>query len=74
MTTALTNNVVFYRRLTDGTVYRLGTAAQYPSGWKFISNVASHKNSRKFHPTMLKCLPRWIGYPDRCESALVVPE
>lgn len=59
---------VFLRRLANHATYRLGTAAEYPSGWKFISNVASLRGSRKFHPTMEECLPRWLGYPSRCES------
>lgn len=61
-------NYRFMRRLTDGSTYRLGTAVQYPEGWRFLSNVAAHKSSRKFHATMEKCLPRWLGYPDKCES------
>jgi hypothetical protein len=61
----------FVRRLGDGSTYRLGTACQYADGWRFISNVSSHKSSRKFHPTMERCLPRWLGYPDRCESYAV---
>lgn len=64
----------FVRRLPDGSTYHLGTAVQYKDGWRFLSNVTSHKNSRKFHPTMRKCLPRWVGYPDRCESEPVKPK
>lgn len=64
----------FNRRLGDGSFYRLGTAVEYPDGWRFISNVAVHKNSRKFYRTMQKCLPRWLGYPDRCESVAVIPK
>ena len=48
--------------------YCLGTAVHSSAGWRFISLVASHGNSRKAHTTMRKCLPRWLGYPDRCES------
>lgn len=58
----------FNRRLSDGSTYRLGVAVEYPQGWKFISNIASHGPSRKFHPTWEKCVPRWVGYPDGCES------
>lgn len=64
-------NIRLLRRLQDGSVYRLGTAVEYADGWRFISNVASHKSSRKYHSTMEKCLPRWVGYPDRCESVAV---
>jgi hypothetical protein len=66
-------NYSFIRRLTDGSTYRLGTACHYADGWRFISNVASHKSSRKFHPAMERCLPRWLGYPDSCESVAVEP-
>ncbi len=61
-------SVRFYRHLHNGVRYLLGTACQNENGWRFISNVASHKNSRKSHPTMEKCIPRWVGYPDGCES------
>jgi hypothetical protein len=61
----------FIRRLPGGSVYHLGTAVQYADGWRFLSNVSSHKSSRKFHPTMEKCLPRWVGYPNKCESVVV---
>ena len=59
----------FNRRLADGSIYRLGTAVQYPAGWRFISNVTSHKSSRKFHTTKEQCLPRWIG---KCEVVELV--
>ena len=61
----------FERVLADGSTYHLGTAVEYDNGWRFISNVCSHKSSRKFHRTMKKCLPRWLGYPDRCQSVEV---
>lgn len=67
-------NYAFTRKLSDGSSYRLGTACEYDSGWRFISNVTSHKSSRKYHATMEKCLPRWVGYPDRCESEAVKPK
>jgi hypothetical protein len=64
-------NVQFFRDIAGGSSYHLGTAVQYKDGWRFISNVASHKGSRKFHPTMLACVPRWVGYPDKCRSVTV---
>lgn len=64
----------FIRKLADGSTYHLGTACQYEQGWRFIPNVTAHKSSRKFHPTMGRCIPRWVGYPDRCESFAVVPK
>lgn len=65
--------IAFNRRLADGYTYRLGTAVEYTTGeWKFISNVASHGSSRKRHPTMKACIPRWVGYPDSCESEEII--
>jgi hypothetical protein len=62
-------SVKFYRRLADGTSrVLLGTACHYEAGWRFIPNNAVNKPSRKSHPTLRKCLPRWIGYPNHCES------
>lgn len=61
----------FVRRLAGGGVYHLGTAVQYTDGWRFLSNVSSHRSSRKFHATMEKCVPRWVGYPNKCESEAV---
>ena len=60
--------VRFNRRLNDGTLYMLGAAVEYAEGWRFVPNVAAHKSSRKFHPTMERCVPRWVGYPNKCES------
>lgn len=64
-------NYRLIRKLSDGSTYQLGTAVQYKEGWRFISNVTSHKSSRKFHATMKKCVPPWVGYPDRCETVAV---
>lgn len=49
----------------------LGHARLFSRGWKFYPSVASHKPSRKHHRTLEKCLPRWVGYPDSCESEYV---
>jgi hypothetical protein len=66
----MTKTVSFYRPLAGGTEFKLGAAVYYPNGpgWRFISNVSSHKGSRKFHATMEACVPRWVGYPDKCRS------
>ena len=64
-------NFSFYRDLADGSTCRLGTAVQYADGWRFVSNVTSHKSSRKMHATMQKCLPRWLGFPNKCRSEAV---
>lgn len=67
-----TRPVVFVRRLSDGSVFRLGVASYHPSatepGWRFYPNLAARRVSRKRHATMEACLPRWLGYPKRCES------
>lgn len=49
-------------------VTRLGTVAWKGDGYRFTSNVASHGNSRKSHPTFEACMPRWVRYPDGCET------
>ncbi len=64
----MTKFVRFYRRPLKGTRYRIGTAYQNENGWRFIPSDAVHRCSRKSHPTMEKCIPRWVGYPDGCES------
>jgi len=51
----------FTRRLKDGSTFILGHAVQSEAGWRFIPNVASNSPSRKAHPTMQKCIPRWLG-------------
>lgn len=49
-------------------MWRLGTVVLRDDGYRFTSNVASHGNSRKAHSTFEACLPRWVGYPDGCET------
>lgn len=63
-----TTRLAVERRLADGSVARLGTVNKVGNGYFFISNVASHGNSRKAHPTLKDCLPSWVGYPNRCET------
>ena len=58
----------FTRKLNDGSVFILGHAVQNEAGWRFIPANAARKPSRKAHKTMRQCLPRWLGYPDACES------
>lgn len=52
------------------TLVRLGTVTRvgYGGGYRFTSNVASHGNSRKLHKTFAQACPRWVGYPDGCET------
>ena len=62
--------VIFERRFPSGAVGRLGVAvySEHENGWRFRPAVSSRKPSRKAHPTMEGCLPRWVGYPHHCES------
>jgi len=48
--------------------WRIGSVRKTWEGFRFTSHVASHKSSRKAHPTFEACLPRWTGYPDKCET------
>jgi len=66
-------SLVFERRFASGEVGKLGTAVQRADGWRFVPAVAGRMSSRKAHPTLEKCLPRWVGYPDYCESRRFVP-
>jgi hypothetical protein len=61
------------RRFTDtgSETFRIGTVSWVGDGYRFTSNVASHGNSRKSHPTFEACLPRWVGYPDSCETRAI---
>jgi len=63
--------VSFYWRPLGGQRFLVGTAERRPRGWRFIPNVSGRMSSRKFHPSLEKCLPRWVGYPDRCESEVL---
>ena len=62
------NTVKVSRRLPSGSVYLLGTAAKNAAGWRFIPTVCGRRPSSKAHDTWEECLPRWVGYPDRCET------
>jgi len=46
--------------LVSATGARVGSCAHTPGrGWKFISAVASHGNSRKFWADCNACIPAW---------------
>lgn len=67
-----TKSYAVERRTADmATVSRLGTVSKGCDGYRFIPNVSGRKPSRKAHPTMEACLPRWVGYPDRCETRVL---
>ncbi len=67
----MTSYRFFRRTMPDGGKALLGTATKRSDGWRFVPNTSGRKPSRKAHPTMEKCLPKWVGYPDRCESEAV---
>lgn len=56
------------RLMPSGEVYRIGTVRWVGNGYRFTPNVAGRKPSRKVHPTLADSLPRWVGYPSRCET------
>jgi len=64
-------NIKFTRTLADGTVFILGYAAESGAGWRFIPHRADRRPSRKAHDTWEQCIPRWVGYPDQCESEVI---
>jgi hypothetical protein len=52
-----------------GTGTLLGSAKQYPEGWKFHPVLPGKRDSRRFWPTWDACLPRWTGGLDATTSA-----
>ena len=56
------------RRLSDGSVARLGTVAFLGAGYRFTPAVSGRKPSRKLHGSLVASLPRWVGYPGACET------
>lgn len=49
--------------------YLVGVAAYHKDkGWRFFPRISGKLPSRVYHPTWEKCVPRWVGYPDRCET------
>ncbi|MCP2080116.1 UNVERIFIED_ORG: hypothetical protein J2W74_001302 [Methylorubrum zatmanii] len=61
------------RRLPTGVVVRLGTIRRDAEGYRFIPNVSGRKPSRRSHGSLTECLPRWVGYPDACETRALNP-
>ena len=59
------------RRLPDGQVIRLGTVVKNAQGYRFRPFTTAHQSSRRDHATFEGCLPRWVGYPERCETRLL---
>lgn len=56
------------RTLGSGDVLRLGTVRWVGDGYRFFPNVAGRKPSRKTFGSIAASLPRWVGYPCRCET------
>lgn len=56
------------RTLGTGEVLRLGTVTWVGNGYRFIPNVSGRKPSRKTFGSIAAALPRWVGYPNRCET------
>lgn len=46
----------------------IGRVIVNEQGYRFLPNTASHKPSRKFHPNVLKAIPRWA---DRISTDLL---
>jgi hypothetical protein len=60
------------RRLPpDGKVYEIGRACRDLHGWRFYPVTTAHGPSRKHWESWEACLPRWVGYPNRCETEVV---
>lgn len=58
----------FFKDNGPDEICRIGTVRYDGEGYRFTSNVASHGNSRKSHPTFDACMPRWVHYPNGCET------
>jgi len=67
----MTTVIAVERTLADGSTYRLGNAIKQTAGWRFIPTVSGRSTSRKAWPTWEACLPRWVGYPDRCQTKVL---
>lgn len=59
---------------SGGGEHLLGTAVQYEEGWRFFPNNALHRTrSRKFHKTMERCIPNYVGtkYDSETEPEII---
>jgi hypothetical protein len=59
-------------RTVNGSKIRLGTVTHTVRGWRFTPNLSGRHSSRKAHATMEAALPRWLGYPGRCDIEPIV--
>lgn len=60
---------VFRRFIDDDSIQILGWTKLHRDGWRFLPNVTSRKGSRKGHATWEASLPRWVNYPNGCETS-----
>jgi hypothetical protein len=60
----MSRSIRFYRTLNGVRCY-IGTAIEHEPGWRFFTNVSSRGSSRKFHPTLERCVPRWARGAER---------
>lgn len=59
--------------VTKGREYLVGRCVHTPGrGWKFLSNVTSHKDSRKFWNDCNACIPAWAM--DRADEMMTWAE
>jgi hypothetical protein len=65
---------VFRTLAGKGRVGLLGTAVRASDGWRFVPNVFGHSRSRRAWHSWEACLPRWVGYPNACETEAVTRE
>lgn len=56
------------RTLGGGEVVRLGTVRWVGDGYRFVPSVPGRRPSRKSFGSLSDALPRWVGYPNRCET------
>jgi len=70
--------VAFYRRASGAPKearYLLGHACKCSitlgGWWRFVSLIKGRPSTRWAHRTMEDCLPKWLDYPDGCESEVV---
>ena len=68
-TSAKPKPIYFWRTLPDNSPLAcLGHASKLEYGWYFFPNVVGRKPSTKARAKWEECVPRWVGYPDKCRS------
>lgn len=59
------------RNLNDGSRLCIGMVSLFNKGWKFNPYIFGRNRSTKFHETWEKAIPKWVGYPNSCETEVV---